>query len=123
MTETGSRALRVLVADDDAGLARVVRLVLEQRGHSVHVAGSAAHARALAASHPIDVALVDARMPGDGVQLRRDLEAGGLGGRTILITGDPTSRRAEATGAPLLGKPFDYERLVDLVESLGQAAP
>jgi CheY-like chemotaxis protein len=120
MVDSGNSALRILVADDDPGLARVVQLVLEQRGHRVHVAGSAPVARALLERERVDVALVDARMPGDGVKLRRELEAGPLPGRTILMTADPIGRRGDADGAPLLGKPFDYEYLIAIVERLGR---
>jgi two-component system NtrC family sensor kinase len=116
------RQLRVLVADDEIGLRRALSLFLERRGHVVIQAADAQEAYALARTQPFDVALVDARMPGDGLVLLEKLEAlPGLQGRTALMTGDlgrARTRQGIATGRPYLSKPFDMDEMVRLLESL-----
>jgi CheY-like chemotaxis protein len=56
--------LRVLVIDDELDAAVAVRAILEQRGASVHVAGSADEALALTATLTPDLVLADLAMPG-----------------------------------------------------------
>lgn len=121
--ETGPRRpLRVLVADDEVGLRRALSLFLERRGHVVVQAADAREALTLARTQPFDVALVDARMPGDGLALLEKLESiPSLQGRTALMTGDMGRARTHqgiATGRPYLCKPFDMDEMVRLLESL-----
>jgi len=122
--EAGSRRrLRVLVADDEANLRMAVALFLEQRGHEVTQAADAYEAARLAAERPFDAALVDARMPGDGLELLEKLEEiPALRGRTALMTGDIGRARTSqgiTTGRPCLTKPFDLDEMAKLVEKLG----
>lgn len=62
MTPLGGTAARVLVADDDPLIRMVLRSALEE--HGVEVAEAASGAEAIAAAHTVDLAVVDARMPG-----------------------------------------------------------
>jgi signal transduction histidine kinase len=116
------RRLRILVADDEPALRMALALFLGRRGHTVVQAPDAHQALELAESQPFDVALVDARMPGDGLLLIEQLEAlPGLHGRTALMTGDLGRARTSqgiTTGRPYLTKPFDMDEMVRLLESL-----
>jgi two-component system NtrC family sensor kinase len=118
------RELRILVADDEPALRMAVTLFLERRGHTVVEAADAHEALRLAESQPFDVALVDARMPGDGLVLLEKLEAmPALRDRTALMTGDLGRARTQhgiATGRPCLTKPFDMDEMVRLIERLGR---
>jgi hypothetical protein len=72
-----------------ASLRLALSLFLQRRGHQVVQAADAYEALRLAQEHEFDVALVDARMPGDGLRLLEKLEAmPALQGRTALMTGD-----------------------------------
>lgn len=121
--EPPARALRVLVADDEASLRLAISLFLTRRGHRVVQAADAHEARRLAAEQTFDAALIDARMPGDGLRLLEELDASpALRGRTALMTGDPGRAldTLEATaGRPYLTKPFDMHAAVALIERLG----
>ncbi|HET8655394.1 MAG TPA: hybrid sensor histidine kinase/response regulator [Longimicrobiaceae bacterium] len=121
--QRAARALRVLVADDEPTLRLVIALLLGRRGHHVVQATDAHEALRLAQEEPFDVALVDAYMPGDGLQLLERLEAmPTLRGRTALMTGDADRARSHrgAGGArAALVKPFDVAEAVRLVEQLG----
>lgn len=117
------RPLRILVADDEPGLRLAISLFLRRRGHDVVEAADAHEARRLAGDQAFDVALIDARMPGDGLRLLQELDASdGLAGRTALMTGDPGRGvdTAELTGGrPFLTKPFDLHAAATLLEGLG----
>lgn len=118
------RSLRVLVADDEPTLRLAIALFLGRRGHQVVQAADAYEAFRLAQEQPFDAALVDARMPGDGLHLLEQLEAmPTLRGRTALMTGDLGRARTSqgiTTGRPYLVKPFDMTDAVNLIEKLGQ---
>jgi two-component system, cell cycle sensor histidine kinase and response regulator CckA len=116
--------LRVLVADDEPTLRLAITLFLKRRGHEVTQASDAYEAYRLATEQQFDVALVDARMPGDGLVLLEQLEAmPSLQGRTALMTGDLGRARTSqgiTTGRPYLVKPFDMNEAVTLLEKLGR---
>ncbi len=122
-----ARTLRVLVADDEPTLRLAITLFLRRRGHEVTQAADAYEAFELASSQDFDVALVDARMPGDGLALLEKLEAlPSLAGRTALMTGDLGRARTTQgipTGRPYLVKPFDMNDAVNLIEKLGEPSP
>lgn len=121
---TPTRSLRVLVADDEPTLRLAISLFLGRRGHEVIQAADAYEALRLAQEQEFDAALVDARMPGDGLHLLEQLEAMPmLKGRTALMTGDLGRARTSqgiTTGRPYLVKPFDMSDAVNLIEKLGQ---
>lgn len=117
------KSLHVLIADDEPTLRLAISLFLNRRGHQVTQAADAYEALRLAKEQTFDAALVDARMPGDGLVLLQHLEAiPGLAGRTALMTGD--LGRARTTQGipghrPYLVKPFDMNEAVNLIERLG----
>ncbi|MEX2570442.1 MAG: ATP-binding protein [Gemmatimonadota bacterium] len=117
-----ARALRVLIADDEPTLRLAISLFLSRRGHEVVQASDAYEALELAKVQDFDAALVDARMPGDGLALLEQLEAmPKLAGRTALMTGDLGRARTTQgipTGRPYLVKPFDMNDAVNLIEKL-----
>jgi PAS domain S-box-containing protein len=119
-----ARPLRVLVADDEPTLRLAIAIFLGRRGHHVTQAADAHEALRIAQEQQFDVALVDARMPGDGLQLLEQLEAmPSLNGRTALMTGDLGRARTSqgiTTGRPYLIKPFDMTEAVSLIEKLGR---
>lgn len=118
------KPLRVLIADDEPTLRLAISLYLARRGHKVTLAEDAYEARRLVEDNEFDVALVDARMPGDGLQLLEHLDGlPGLRGRTALMTGDLGRARSNSqtlNERPCLSKPFDMEEAVALLEALGE---
>jgi signal transduction histidine kinase/CheY-like chemotaxis protein len=119
-----ARRLRILVADDEPALRLAITLVLERRGHAVVAAEDAYVARRLADEGDFDVALIDARMPGDGLALIEVLESTpALRDRTVLMTGDigrARSSKSAASGRPFLSKPFDLDEMVRLLERVAR---
>jgi phosphoserine phosphatase RsbU/P len=112
---------RILAVDDEPGVLRAVRRVLE-RDHEVHCASTPAEALERAASSPPDLALLDVRMPGmDGFELRRRLAADHPDLDVILMTGSLTEpdahliRAIEEGAFYFIQKPFDRRVLQALV--------
>lgn len=54
---------RILVADDEAGVCSVIRLVLGRAGHEVVCCGDGEAALDLLASRDFDAALIDLSLP------------------------------------------------------------
>lgn len=112
---------RVLVVDDDMGVAKSVARLLGTR-YSVEVQHDPQRALARLLTEPIDLVLSDVVMPGmTGVQLLARLREvrPALARRFILMTGgvlDPRdAEHLEDAGVPVLPKPMPREVLLDAV--------
>ncbi|HWA61873.1 MAG TPA: ATP-binding protein [Caulobacteraceae bacterium] len=91
-------ALRVLVAEDDALNAAMLRTVLEQLGHRVVHAQNGRRALELARVCDFDLVMLDARMPEmDGPEATAAIRALDAGARSVpivaVIGGDPEEAR------------------------------
>ncbi len=102
----------ILLVEDEAGVRKLVRDVLEQRGYHVLEAGSGDEALAVAAKHDrIDMLLTDVVMPRMGgrelahelTRLRPGLPVLFLSGYTDEVIAD---QKILGTGADFLQKPF-----------------
>ena len=112
--------MRLLIADDDQAVRIALRMVLEAAGHEVIGAASDAEARVALGQNRLDFALVDAGMSGRGVELWRHMTESAPGpGRVLLLTGDLQALGQLADGSAVLGKPFDFDRLLSRIQALG----
>jgi len=95
---------RVLVVDDEAELAELMRDMLESGGYEVATAESGAVALELLDTARFDAIVSDLRMPDmDGAALWREIlvRHPALSRRVLFVTGDTLSRDArEFSGAP-----------------------
>ncbi|RMG44959.1 MAG: sigma-54-dependent Fis family transcriptional regulator [Acidobacteria bacterium] len=83
--------IRVLLADDEAPLRRILCRELQRKGHRVVPAEDGARARKLLDEQEFDVAVLDVRMPGlDGIELLKSLEGDATAPAVILLTGNAT---------------------------------
>lgn len=116
----------ILLAQDDARLAREVRRALELEGDpvwAVEVAGDGASALDLAAASPPQVVLLDLFLPHiDGAQVYKRLRADPLTARArVIFVSAATSLDLYERGIEdgiLLRKPFELRDLVRLVRML-----
>lgn len=94
---------RFLVVEDDPAFAENISEILELEGYKAERARTAAEARALAATHSYDVALVDLGLPdARGNELVAELKARSPYLMAVVLTGQPTlgsARDAIRSGA------------------------
>jgi len=77
----------ILVVDDDPGMRRMLRRLLEPLGHEVLVAEGGMQALDLASRTPVDLVLSDLKMPElDGLALLQNLRERGNDAAFILLT-------------------------------------
>ena len=121
------RPARVLVVDDEPGVAELLQDLLEAAGHAVTTAASGAEALRCLQAEPFDLIVSDLRMPDvDGAALWREVQARhpALARRVLFVTGDTLSPAAERfmaeTGCPSLDKPFSRTDLLQRVHDLLQ---
>jgi PAS domain S-box-containing protein len=121
------RGGRVLVVDDEPGIAGILAEVLQLDGHVVETVGNGEAALGKLALGGYELILSDIRMPElDGPSLYRELERRDprLLRRMIFLTGDtlsPGTREfLENTGAPCLSKPFALSDVREIVQRVLQ---
>ena len=115
------RSARVLLVEDDLGLAGILVHYLRARGHDARSAASAEDAvELLRSGFRPTVVLLDINLPGaSGWSLLRGPELAAAGSPPVYIvsaTSIPASRLREFKVAGYLPKPFALATLVDVVE-------
>ncbi len=115
--------MRVLVVEDDAGIAAQVREALEEVGYAVDVATDGEDGGHLGATEPYDAVVLDLGLPVvDGLTALRRWRAAGVTVPVLILTARSAwSERVEGIDAgadDYLGKPFHMEELVARVRAL-----
>jgi CheY-like chemotaxis protein len=122
--------LRILLVEDELANRALIRAILARAkapalaGHVLHEAATIGAARAILAASPIDVILLDVRLPdGSGPDLAAEVRASDRPAVRIIIVSAsvlPADRsQAVASGADeFLGKPFGAADLVNAIVGL-----
>jgi len=114
---------RILIAEDDPHISRVIALWLKRNGHEVVIAGSGDKALALIRERAPDLLITDINMPVmNGLQLLEAVRAESLIAHQAIIL---TSRcdqadieaRAAVLGAVVHPKPFSPINLTETIEA------
>lgn len=109
----------ILVVDDDEGIVEVIQIVLEGEGYAVRTATNGAGLHDLTDDLP-DLILLDVLLSGDdGRDICKALKSNPMT-RSIpvimLSAHSDASKVADAGGADdFLEKPFDVDKLIDIV--------
>lgn len=111
-----------MVVDDEASILGTLKTALTLEGYRVDVAGGAQLAQSKARNGTYDLLLLDVALPdGDGVELLRELRAGGNQTPVVMMSGHATIEtavRATQLGAlDFLEKPLSTDRLLLVVEN------
>ena len=129
VAQSSSAPMRVLVVDDEAELADMMRDVLEAGGFEVATAESGAVALEILREGRFDAIVSDLRMPDvDGAALWREVAASwpALAQRMVFITGDTLSPAAvefiALSGCSALEKPFRPPELLARVREMAGPA-
>lgn len=113
---------KILIAEDDPHIGRVIMLWLQRSGHEVIRAASGDKALELIRQHRPDLLVTDVNMPGiDGLELLARVRTEGLVRRQAIVL---TSRcdqadiesRAVEFGAVVHPKPFSPNQLIADIE-------
>lgn len=115
-----TRRMRILLAEDESTISRLIKQVLAAAGHDVTGVRSCREAIALLQGAPFDLVLLDLNLSdGDGFRVVEALQARSdvpppvllMTGERAFDDGDPRTQRV----AGILWKPFELEELEDAV--------
>jgi ActR/RegA family two-component response regulator len=116
------RFSRVLVVDDDEGVARQLRWLLEDEGYQVEVAATGALGLVAIRESTFDVAILDVRLPDlSGIEVFEAVRAQAASVKTIIVSGflvDEEIASVRTRGAHFLAKPVDATALLSLLANL-----
>jgi two-component system OmpR family response regulator len=117
--------MRVLVIEDAARMARLLKRSLEEEGHVVDVAGNGPDGLWMATENPYAAIVLDVMLPGfDGFELCRRLRAAGNWSPVLMLTardeiGDRVSG-LDAGADDYLVKPFSLLELAARLRALAR---
>jgi DNA-binding response OmpR family regulator len=108
--------MRILVVEDDAKMAELLRRGLSTEGHSVDIAGDGLKALEKGQSLPFDAIVLDIMLPGlDGLSVARRLRSGGVRAPILMLTARDSVtdivRGLDVGADDYLTKPFSFEVL------------
>ena len=117
--------MRILIADDDSLQREVLQGFLEKQGYAVLSAGDGAEALRLFRREPVQLVLLDQRMPGlNGDQVLAEMKALNPLARAIMITAhgavDMAVRVMQLGADDVLEKPVDLLGLLEKIQGVEQ---
>jgi DNA-binding response OmpR family regulator len=115
--------MKILVVEDEKGMAQVLRRGLEEESHVVSLAHDGASALSLAQNMPFDMVLLDVMLPGiDGLQVARQLRHTRENIPILMLTARdsvPDVVKGLDSGADdYLTKPFSFAVLLARIRAL-----
>jgi CheY-like chemotaxis protein len=116
-----AKSKRLLVVDDEPTIRNAIARYFRSLGHVVDVAATGREGIELVIAEGYDALLLDLRLPDiPGDEVLRELEAVGRSPkRVVFVTGDTQSGATrdalEATGRPIVAKPFLLDELAAVV--------
>ena len=120
--------MRILLVEDDASLAAVLRSGFGEQGHELVHAATAAEGRERAVLGRYDVMILDVMLPGgSGFDLCRELRARDIGTPVLMLTArdsvDDRVAGLDAGADDYLPKPFAFRELLARVRALARRPP
>jgi two-component system, OmpR family, response regulator len=115
--------MRVLIVEDQAKLAALLRRGLTREGMAVDVIGHGEEAVPMASATPYDAIVLDLMLPGvDGFEVCRRLRSGGVWSPILMLTArdsvDDRVAGLDAGADDYLTKPFSYAELLARLRAL-----
>jgi DNA-binding response OmpR family regulator len=108
--------MRILIVEDDAKMAELLRRGLSREGHVVDVTDDGVEGLEKALNSPFDAIVLDIMLPGiDGLTVARRLRSGGVRTPILILTGRDSAadivRGLDVGADDYLTKPFSFEVL------------
>jgi two-component system copper resistance phosphate regulon response regulator CusR len=115
--------MRILLVEDDRGIARFVAKGLREQAYAVDVVGDGEEAGYKLSINDYDAVILDVMIPGrDGFQVCRDLRAAGIAAPVIMLTARDTVRDRitglDSGADDYLTKPFAVAELLARLRAL-----
>lgn len=116
--------VRVLIVDDEPAICKALKITLERAGYEVIAAQSGDSALTVLSLEPVDVLLLDLRIPDTRGDVVFELAAAThphLRHQTLFMTGDLSDRAHKlihACKCPVIHKPFELSDLVRGIDAL-----
>jgi len=114
-------AIRLLLVDDEIGFRQTLARRLEKRGVVAAQAGGGEEALSILESHPVEVIVLDVKMPGmNGIEtLQQIKEKFPSGVEVILLTGHSSTQDGvvgiKAGAFDYLSKPIEFDHLFEKI--------
>jgi two-component system OmpR family response regulator len=117
------RAVRILIVEDEAKIAGLLRRGLAEEGHAADVATRGEDALWMSRATSYDAVVLDVMLPGiDGFETCRRLRAGGIWAPVLMLTARGTVEDRvsglDAGADDYLAKPFSFAELLARVRAL-----
>lgn len=115
--------MKILLIEDEAGIARLIARGLENAGYAVESARDGTTGLTLALEQPYGLLILDLMLPGkDGWEICEELRARGRQIPILMLTArdavDDRVRGLETGADDYLPKPFDFRELLARVQAL-----
>jgi DNA-binding NtrC family response regulator len=123
-----SKALDILVVDDEQSICLLLHDVLSRLGHRVSTCQDGASALKLASEHSFDLVFLDIRMPGmGGVEALKQLHERHPNTTYVMITGyahnDIVDESLRSGASACLCKPFSLSQVMKLLQEITSGQP
>lgn len=110
----------ILVAEDDAGIIDVMKIILEEEGYTVLTAQNKKEIQTVLQTKTPDLIFLDIRLGGEnGAEIAQKLKRNEklVGTSLILVSGDDQTEAIarEVKATDFLAKPFDIDALLAMV--------
>jgi DNA-binding response OmpR family regulator len=115
--------MRILVVEDDEGMAFVLEQSLVTEGYVVEKAGTGPDGERLALTHHFDLLILDLGLPGkNGLEVCRTLREQGIAAPILIVTGrvrlEDKVTGLDSGADDYLTKPFECDELLARVRAL-----
>lgn len=115
------KPIRLLIIDDETDSGEILSMRLNRRGMETHYASSGEQGLAFLQTTPVDIVLLDVKMPGmDGLEVLAEIAKRYKQLGVIMISGhadmDSAAQGLELGASHYLLKPVDFEVLLHKIE-------
>jgi len=116
--------VRVLIVDDEPAICKALKVALDRAGYDAIAAQSGDSALTVLSLEPVDVLLLDLRIPDTRGDVVFELAAAThphLRHQTLFMTGDISDRALkliQSCKCPVIRKPFELRELIAMIDAL-----